>query len=82
MPICSLTPARKILPALHRFDGFEGLLVLANGQKGKVLVVTLWESEEAMRSGEEAAYWFRVFSAEAASGEVTDVERYEVIYSE
>jgi hypothetical protein len=44
--------------------------------------VTLWESEEAMRGGEEASYWFRAFSAEAAGGEVTDVERYEVVFSE
>ncbi len=72
----------KILPALRRLDGFEGLLVLADRQNGKILVVTLWESEEAMRGGEEASYRFRAFSAEAAGGEVTDVERYEVVFSE
>jgi len=31
---------------------------------------------------EEAAYWLRIFSAEAAGGMITDVERYEVIFSE
>ena len=72
----------NVLPALQRFDGFEGLLVLANHQNGKILVVTLWKSEEAMRGGEEASYWLRAFSAEAAGGEVTDVERYEVVFSE
>jgi heme-degrading monooxygenase HmoA len=72
----------KVVPALQRFDGFEGLLVLANHQNGKILVVTLWKGEEAMRGGEEASYWFRAFSAEAAGGEVTDVERYEVVFSE
>ena len=72
----------KVLWALQRFDGFEGLLVLANHQNGQILIVTLWESEEAMHGGEEASYWFRAFSAEAAGGEVTDVERYEVVFSE
>jgi heme-degrading monooxygenase HmoA len=72
----------KVVPALQRFDGFEGLLVLANHQNGKILVVTLWKSEEAMRGGEEASYWLRTFSAEAAGGEVIDVERYEVVFSE
>ena len=72
----------KVVPALQRFDGFEGLLVLANHQNGKNLVLTLWKSEEAMRGGEEASYWLRAFSAEAAGGEVTDVERYEVVFSE
>ncbi len=72
----------KVVSALQRFDGFEGLLVLDNHQNGKILVLTLWKSEEAMRGGEEASYWFRAFSAEAAGGEVTDVERYEVVFSE
>jgi heme-degrading monooxygenase HmoA len=58
------------------------LLVLADRQNGKILVVTLWESEEALRGGEEASQWFRAFGAEVAGGEVTDVERYEVVYSE
>ena len=69
---------KNVLPALQRLDGFEGLLVLANRQNGKILIMTIWESEEAMRSGEEASYWLRAFSAEAAGGEVTTVERYEV----
>ncbi len=73
---------KKVLPALKRLDGFEGLLVLANRQNGKILIVTLWHSEEAMRSGEEASYWLRAFSAEATGGEVTNVERYEVVFSE
>jgi heme-degrading monooxygenase HmoA len=72
----------KVLPALRRLEGFEGLLVLANHQNDKILVVTLWESEEAMRGSEEAAYWLRAFSAEAAGGEVTNVERHEVVFSE
>jgi hypothetical protein len=45
-------------------------------------VVTLWGSEEAMRGGEEASHFFRAFVAEVAGGRVTEVERYEVIYSE
>jgi heme-degrading monooxygenase HmoA len=76
------TGEKNVLPALKRLVGFEGLLVLANPQNGKILIVTLWDSEEAMRGGEEASYWFRAFSAEVAGGEVTSVERYEVVYSE
>ncbi len=72
----------KILPAPRRLDGFAGLLVLADRQSGKILVVTLWESQEAMSGGEEASHWFRAYGAEVASGEVTDVDRYEVVYSE
>jgi heme-degrading monooxygenase HmoA len=76
------TGEEQVLPALQRLDGFEGLLVLANRQNGKILIVTFWGSEVAMRGGEEAAHWFRAFSAKVAGGEVTHVERDEVVSSE
>lgn len=72
----------NILPALRRFDGFEGVLVLTDRQSGKVLTVVLWESEEAMRASEESAHWFRAYGAEAAGERVTGVERCEVVFSE
>ncbi len=71
-----------VLPALKMQDGFTGILVLADRKSGKVRAVTLWESEQAMNTTEEAAYWLRVFSAGAAGGEVAGVERYEVVSSE
>jgi len=71
-----------VLPALRQQDGFSGALVLVERASGKVLGLTLWENEQAMNATEEAAYWLRVFSAEAAGGMITDVERYEVIFSE
>jgi heme-degrading monooxygenase HmoA len=72
----------KILPALRRLEGFEGLLVLTERRNGKILVVTFWEDEEGMRGSEEASYWFRAFGAEAAGGGVIGVDRYEVVFSE
>ncbi len=71
-----------VLPALRKLNGFAGVLVLLERGSGKVLLVTLWESQQAMNATEEAAYWLRVFSAEAASGMVRGVERYEVFFSE
>ena len=72
----------KVLPQLKRLEGFEGSLVLANPQSGEIVTVTLWESEAAMRATEGVTYWLRAFSAEAAGGEVTGLERYEVVSSE
>ncbi len=72
-----------VLPGLRKQAGFAGALVLVErGSGNKVLMVTLWESQQAMSASEEAAYWFRAFSAEAASGMVKGVERYEVFFSE
>ena len=71
-----------VLPALRRLPGFQGVLVLANNESGKVLGVALWETEESMQASEESAYWFRSYGAEAASERITGVERYEIILSD
>jgi hypothetical protein len=71
-----------VLPALRMQEGFGGGLVLVDRPSGKVIAVTLWESERAMELTEEAAYWLRCFGAEAGDGRLMGVERYEVFYSE
>ena len=68
---------------LHmRLDGFERSLALATRRSGEIATVTNWESEEALRTTEGATYWLRAFGAEAAGGEVTGLDRYEVVSSE
>ena len=70
-----------VLPALEMQDGYSGGFVLADRQSGKVLAVTLWESEQAMDATEDASHWLRIFSAEAGGGTISGVERYEVLFS-
>jgi heme-degrading monooxygenase HmoA len=70
-----------VLPALEMQDGFSGGLVLADRQSGKVLAVTLWESDQAMNATEDASHWLRIFSAESGGGTISSVQRYEVFYS-
>ena len=70
-----------VLPALEMQDGFSGGLVLADRQSGKVLAVTLWESEQAMDATEDASKWLRIFSAKAGGGTISSVQRYEVLFS-
>ena len=72
----------QVLPALEGLDGFSGILGMADSQNGKVVAVTLWESEEAMRASEEAANRIRDESAEATSETIASVERYEVTFAE
>src|SRR5918992_2316737 len=71
-----------ILPALRMQEGFNGGLVLADRKSGKVLALTLWESEQAMDVTEEAAHWLLAFGTETAGGAIKDVERYEVFFAE
>jgi heme-degrading monooxygenase HmoA len=76
----SLRQAREvILPQAKEMDpGFKGIIALTDRQSGKLLGITFWESEEAMRASEEAANRLREESAEAGGGTVAGVERYEV----
>ena len=72
----------NVLPQLQQQDGFEGMIALADRQSGRVLGVTFWESEEALRASEEAADRLRADSAEAMSDTIAGVERYEVGFME
>jgi heme-degrading monooxygenase HmoA len=73
--------AEWVAPSLTQMNGFRGILALADRQSGKVEVVTLWESEEAMRQSEEEAEQLRGDIARAADGAIAGVERYEVVLS-
>jgi heme-degrading monooxygenase HmoA len=74
--------SERVLPALKELDGFNGILGLADRQSGKVVVVGLWETEEAMRASEEAVNRLRSEAAEAASETIAAVDRYEVTFGE
>ena len=74
--------AERVLPALSELDGFNGLLGLADRQSGRVLAVSLWETEEAMRASEEAVDQIRSEAAETASETIAGVDRYEVTFGE
>ena len=68
------------IPEFKKLDGFKGMTLHADRQSGKTIGITYWESEEAMRSSEEAVKPARQQAAETggASSE-PQVERFEVI---
>ncbi len=68
----------RVLPQLQRQDGFKGLISLVEREAGKVIGVTLWESEEALRASEEEANRLRGESARAGDQTVAGVQRSEV----
>lgn len=55
---------------------------LVDRSSGKTLTITLWETEEAMRNGEEAANRIRTDKAAASGGKIVSVEHYEVAAAE
>ncbi len=46
----------SVTPAAQREPGFNGMLTMNNRQAGKVVAITLWESEADMRASAEGEY--------------------------
>ncbi len=68
----------KILPQASQFPIFAGVTSMVDRSSGSSMIITLWESEEAMRASEQEADRLREESAEASNQAIADVERYEV----
>ena len=75
----SLRQAQEVvLPQGKLMEGFKGMIALGDRHSGRTLGITFWESEEAMRTSEEAAKRLREESADAGGDTLDSVERYEV----
>src|SRR5205823_1568145 len=72
----------NILPSARRLDGWRGVLSFVDRRSGAVMLITFWESQEAMRRSEEQADQLRSKTAGAASQTIAGVERYEVVMQE
>src|SRR5918994_224203 len=67
----------EILPAARELDGFAGAIALLDRRSGRHMVISLWESEEAMAASEDVAEELR--RRQLTGGEqVASVGRYEV----
>jgi heme-degrading monooxygenase HmoA len=72
----------EILPQVRQLDGFSGLVELVDRGSGRVKIITLWESSDALRRSEEQANQLRQRAAEGASSRIVGVERFEVAVAE
>ncbi len=75
----SVTEARdEIVPQAAQLAGWLGYCLLVDRASGKQVIVTFWESDDAMRRSEEAADRLRQQTAETGADEIRAVERFEV----
>jgi hypothetical protein len=65
---------------LRGANGYLGYLVLGNHTSGRVIGITLWESEEARGASDSKAASLRPEVEQATGGTMRAVEGYEVIY--
>ena len=69
-----------VKPSLREDAGLKAAYWLVDRGGGKGLIVTLWESEDAMRASEEARRR-RQAATSAATGAQVTTERYEIVDS-
>ncbi len=68
---------KGVLPTeFGQTEGMKGAVFLTDRQGGTIIVISLWQDEEAMRASEDEAT--RVREEVTGPGETASVERYEV----
>lgn len=68
---------KGVLPTeFGQTEGMKGACFLVDQQNGTIVVISLWEDEDAMQASEEEAT--RVREEVTGPGETASVERYEV----
>jgi hypothetical protein len=72
----------RVIPRIQQYDGYNGFIALGDRRAGRVLGITLWGSQQALRSTEEEANRLRRESAEAVGQGIVSVESYEVPFLE
>ena len=45
------------VPVAMQQEGFKGALLLTDAETNKTIVISMWESEELMRAGENSGYY-------------------------
>ena len=72
------TIKENVIPNAKKIAGFKSGYWLVDRKTGVGFSVTLFESEAALQSSEEAAKKLREQATSTGAGQITGVERYEV----
>ena len=67
---------------LQDVEGISEALFLVDRNSGNAITITIWDSEEALRASEQMADEIRQRGATSGGGEITSVERYEIVLRE
>jgi heme-degrading monooxygenase HmoA len=70
----------EVKPSIQRDAGLKAAYWLVDREAGKGLIVTLWESAEAMRASEEARRQ-RQAATTASTGAKVTTDRFEIVDS-
>ena len=70
----------ELYAQLEQIDGFKGVVALGQRDTGRSLVVTFWESEDAMTASAERASQMRSAAAGELGASTPQVDTYEVLF--
>ena len=74
-----ISRARELVkPSVQQDPGLKVAYWLVDREGGKGLIITIWESEEAMRASEQSRMQRQTATSAATGGKVT-TDRYEVV---
>ena len=68
----------ETLPKARELEGNVGIIGLGDRKSGRVRVITLWESADALRKSEQQADRLREQAAQSGGQRIAAVDRYEV----
>ena len=69
----------ELLPWAEKQEGFEGAMALADPERRKAHIMSLWADEEAAAASIHLGVWLSELAATAASGVLASVESFEVL---
>jgi heme-degrading monooxygenase HmoA len=69
----------QAVDAVQQLGGNQGLMLLIDRDSGKAISLTLWDSEDNLRSSSEQANTLRERAAGAGGLSIEAVEQYEVV---
>jgi len=72
----------RVLPVVRELPGFSGYLALTDDDRGEVVVLTFWASEQQMHESEATTMRLRREAAEKVGATALSVERFRVAISE
>ena len=67
---------------LRDFDGYRGILIVADGEAGRARIITFWDSLEAIERSEQSRAQVRESMVATAGAEIETVERLAVVFED
>jgi hypothetical protein len=69
----------ELFPWAQQQEGFSGAMLLADPERRKAHIMSVWADEEAAAASIQLGVWLSELAATAASGVLASVESFEVL---